>query len=86
MNTFGNDAREVPPQSQRAVAGRQKRQPTVGEMVQIIRDLLPEKWKLRPLVQNPAIRREAITAIFEEALDIWMIGDRVCYRHRPFKI
>jgi hypothetical protein len=45
MNTFGNDNREVPPQSQRAVAGRNERQPTIGELVHIVKDLLPEKWE-----------------------------------------
>ena len=92
MNTFGDDAREVPPQSQRAAAEPEERQPTVGELVQIVKDLLPEKWNERGFVpntvvqiQNAAIQRDVITGIFEEALYIWMIADKVCYRHKTFK-
>ena len=48
----------------RAVPDREERQPTVGELVQIIKDLIPEKWTYRPLVKNPAKRREAIYGNF----------------------
>jgi hypothetical protein len=92
MNTFGNDDMGAAPQSLRAASEREERQPTVGELVQIVKDLLPEKWKQRGFVpntvvqiQNAAIQRDMMKGIFEEAVYIWMIADKVCYRHKTFR-
>jgi hypothetical protein len=70
------------PKARKRVVQAGQREPTFGELEQIVRDLLREEWAELRHEENRTLQREAIKNVFEEALYIWQIGDASCYRHR----
>jgi hypothetical protein len=78
----GGRSREPKAREQPKEQPRGQRQPTIGELEQIVRDLLPEKWAKLKRLWNRALQRDAIKDVFEEALYIWQIAEGSCHRHK----